>query len=420
MPHRTLQQAIQAMQAGDIQQGARLLRVALKDETLSGNLRAVALMWLAETDPDRQFKIDAYNQALQADPNNTDVQQRLSHILSQSLPDTGSANPPPPPNKLPETGNLTPPDDRPPPPPQFGQPQNPMPPNPYPQPNLSDSQPNLLRSTQTMHPPPVQPQATAMPVQGVQRTVGIYGGPNGNGTGFFITMDGIVATTRYIVGGNENVTVAFHGGQQLPAQPIRAYPEYDLAFLRVNVQVQQLLPVSNTPTIAENAQIIAVSHDGQNLNGNRRQTSGRVAEGWFPTTIKSSAIPDAGGHPVFSQNYLVGMLTRNASRTSGMVSGLHISMIYRLLEQFMQDAQRAQRTYCIDCGFASQAQQFGAFYCEVCGGVLPSAREVNRFPQPNMGRLYGEEISKPCPNCQSRAGFYDNQCLRCGHDLAYH
>ena len=88
---RNLEQGVQAIQNGKKDEGARLIRIALKDEQLPSNLRAVGLLWLAETNEDAKFKIECYRLANQADPTNTDVSNRLSWWMSRQLPDQKTA-----------------------------------------------------------------------------------------------------------------------------------------------------------------------------------------------------------------------------------------------------------------------------------------------------------------------------------------
>lgn len=508
MAFQSMEQGIQAIQNGNREEGARLLRIALRDEEMTPQMRAVGLMWLAETHDDTQFKIDCYKQALDIDPTNYDVQQRLSYYMAAQLPpnqqgggDTGSQQVPPvqtntsntqpqqnpfgqqPVNNpnlgdsqqfFPQQGNSP-----------YGQqsafptqqqPQNPSSPqqNPYQQqPSLSDSQqffpqqgipqqnpfgqqpmnnPNLGDSQQiftqqgnsqpyqptfpTQSQPvqpntpaygmsPVQPtqsgaqQGPPYAIQGIQRSVGISGGPNGEGTGILITQDGIIATTRHVAGGEENVKVLLANGHRLPGQVIRSFPEFDLSFIKVNASVPQVLTASNNPMIADNTPIVAIAHNGQGQRSQKRATKQQIPMHWIPTLIEE--LPDAGGDPIFDdQNHLIGMLTRNASRASGFVMGLHITKIYQMLEFYRQEVQQQpdNRVYCRHCGTSSRAAAFGGFYCEVCGAVLPYAQNIQRFPQPKTVALYGENMHRQCPNCSSQVGYYDSKCLRCGYDIS--
>ncbi len=363
MPFRQVEQAIEAIQRGQRDDGARLLRAALADARVTGQLRAIALLWLAETESDQRFRQACYQEALEADPSNSDIQQRLQQLMNAQRPTT-----------LP------------------GQ------------------------------PPPARPHAVPeMPVarhhlHELQRTVGIEGGPNGSATGFFVSKDGLIATTRHATRGLYEAQVWLLSGQVMSGRLVRAYPEYDLALIQIDVTLDQML-TANRADLAPGAAITAVWHNGQARHSQRRDTKHQSSPHWFPTTFTESL--DAGGNPIFNQrSELVGMLTRSANRTSAYFYGLHIGLIMDCVRQYQQDQASAPATYCASCGAASRASAMGGFYCENCGAVCQQAQTKQRRPQPRLASMYGENVYGPCPACQSAAGFYKGRCLRCGHDLS--
>ena len=86
MVSRNLDQGIKAIQDGNHEQGARLIKIALREQTLSPENRAMAFVWLAEAQQNVEEKIASYRSALQIAPNNEAAQQRLNFYLSQQLP----------------------------------------------------------------------------------------------------------------------------------------------------------------------------------------------------------------------------------------------------------------------------------------------------------------------------------------------
>jgi hypothetical protein len=393
MTYRNLQQGIQAIRDGNKQEGARLIRIALKNDELQAGHRAIGWIWLAETTNNPQEKGRYYNQALAVDPGNEHAQKRLAALLAQGLPQERPAP------AQPEQPAQAPPGG--PPPAQTASPSNPpaeMPPR----------------------KPPTQPQVSR-PITSaggrLHRAIGIYGGPNGAGTGFFISRNGLIATSRFVVGGSRTVDYEINRGDRAAGQVVRSWASYDLAFIHTGLTIKQLLPASNAPTIPGGTAISAITYSGQVVNGERRATKQNQKPEWFPTDIDRLA--DAGGNPVFNpQNLLVGMLTTNANRSSPYIFGLHIGVIYRLLEQYTQEMQsQDELTYCAGCGNLSRAAAHGGFYCEYCGRVLPQAEGRERFPVPQMAGLYGETMHQPCPECGSTVGFYQGACLRCGYQV---
>lgn len=389
--YNTLTLGIEAIQAGNRVEGGRLVRIALRNSDLTPQLRAVAYLWLAETQDDPQHKRAAYNEALIADPANKDVQQRLAALLATQLP--------PMPQTLPEAAA-----------PQ----STPIPPAAA----TAYTSPPSLQYGYTM---PTAPQPTAPPASAQYpqiandvsgHIVGIIGGPNGAGSGFFISPDGVIATTRYVVGGMERVLVEAQGGQQINAEVARAYPELDLALLRVEFAPRTMLPITPQPRVPDEASLIAFSYGRQPLGGAQRPTKRALAAHWIPTTF--TAYADAGGAPVFDQqSYLVGMATRDTARNSGHYFALHIAAIRSRLETYLAELRTEARAYCPTCGTGSRAGGAGFFFCETCGSTMPRAQNIPRYPLPQAEYYYASSGIR-CARCGAQVGFHDGRCLRCG------
>lgn len=463
MPHRMLEQAIDLIREGKTEAGARMLQIAIDDPQLSNTFRATAYAWLAETRDDLHFKIQCLNRALDSDPNNKQIQERLNTLLAVQ-PSTREApvQRPPQPDTPPGGYNPRPsmadsqrlqggvnPDSQPLTLPQFN-PDEPLKDsgyqtvnprqdqqfdsNAYPAfddtdsmsntrtfPAMPNIQPNEQQGGMRANMPPPQQAQRRYRLQETPRVVGIHQGPNGIGTGVFVSNDGIVATTRYVVGGNEEMSVELETGQQLPARVIRTYPEYDLAFLQTDVMVERVWPPTQVPVLSDNESFIVVGFNAHPKRGYQRKSKNELSHYWIPTTIELAQLQGAGGNAIFdNQNYLVGLLTRNASRASGLTYGLHILHIYECLNQYLRDRQQSPNSgYCTNCGSQTRAQQFGGFYCETCGAILPGLEAADRRYRstPQLLRIYNENLSRPCPNCSAKVGYQDGRCLRCGYDL---
>jgi hypothetical protein len=400
--HQSMQQGIQAIQAGNLAEGERLLRYALKDPALRGRLRATALNWLGEIVTNRDEKIRCFEEALDADPNNDYAEERLAELLRPPKP---KPSVPPPPDTLPgDTGRTVPPPDTLP-----GQASAliaPPPPAPVYVP------PGTNRPAYTQAVPTTPPQAP-LTVRDYY-VVGIIDSPNGRGSGFFLTNAGILATTRYVVGSRETVMVEFEPGHQQVAQVIRSFPDMDVALLKVDQPVRDLLPASPFDDIPDNTPITIMSYRQDKFAGRKRETGRTLAPHLFPTDILQ--VPDAGGGPVLNdRQYVVGMITRNISSSSAYVYGVHIAAVRRCLDIYNYEVRSVQnRVYCTSCGYASAAATGGGYYCESCGTVMPHARNLTRAQTPSMASLYGENTQPPCTQCGARAGFYNGLCLRCG------
>ncbi len=401
---RTLRQGIALLQNGNTKEGARLVKSAVRDASLAANLRALGYIWLAETVLTQQEKIDLYNQALLVDPDNQDAQQRLGLLLTPPPP-------PAPPPSIPEA-------------PITSQPPNPVyrpqgitmqntvvapktnPPPMAPPPSMSTSQ--MIPVTIPNIPDPQQSMRSSYHI------VGILDGPNGAGSGFFVAQNGILVTSRYVVGDMENLTIELDTNRQLQGRVVRSVPDMDIAFVYVEQQVNDLLPITPFPTIMDNAQLSVITHKQQMVTGRRRETGRMMKPHWFPTDIVQ--LPDAGGGPVFDERgYVVGMITRSISSNAAYVYGVHMAAIRRALEVFFNEMRSApNRVYCNSCGSVSKAAGEGGYYCEVCGTIMPFAEKAPRIRRPDVTALYEENSPMRCTNCGSQAGIYLDKCLRCG------
>ncbi len=400
---------LKEMEAGNIAEGRRWLMYALRDNQLDNKRRAIAWTWLAEAEADRAQKREYFEAALEADPENDFAQDKLQELLRPPHPQPEQQPAPPP--TLPEA------------------PQNPLVPAPPPAPiYVPSNPPPPPQSTPFIQePPPIEangpemqrsPTGTLRPQhrpRSDHHIVGIQGGPNGNGSGFFLTTSGIIVTTRYVVGANEKVTIELEPGNQMEARVVRSFPAIDVALLYSGHGVQELLPNTMFDTIPENAAVFVMPYQSRRVDGRRRETGRILAEHLFPTDIVQ--LPDAGGGPVFNhqRQEVVGMITRNVSSSSAYVYGVNYSAIKRCLDRYNYELQQvAERVYCASCGYASAAGTVGGFYCEVCGTVMPHAAGQTRVHHQRMAAIYGDSTARPCINCRATVGYHKGFCLRCG------
>lgn len=378
MSLKILQTGIDAVNAGKHREGARLLRIALKSGELNQQFQAVAHVALAQTSDDAHFKADCYRNALALDPDNQEARQRLAHLLTSRL---GAEQPP-----------------------------STMPPTDYPSP--TSAPPYTAVPNPTPSPGRVPYAAGAAPPVSNQPIVGIIGGPNGPGTAVFVHQEGILATTRYVVGGMEQITVDFGAGQQETGWVVRAFPEMDVALLRVNQQIYQRLPITPHPRVPDEMPLLLRTFSNTQIKGRQRPSKRVMASHWISTDFRE--LPDAGGAALFDEhNYLSGIMTKNNSRASGYLYGVHITAIQRCIEHYLREIHTGERrSYCPGCGYLSRSMGAGFFYCELCGSVAPQAGHFQRYAQQNP---YFESSPIRCTNCGAQVGYgSDGRCLRCG------
>ncbi|MEO1443041.1 MAG: hypothetical protein AAFV33_21750, partial [Chloroflexota bacterium] len=94
MSLQDIQNGIKAVQQGDYRTADQLLRQGLNSPEVVGSVRAIALMWLAATNPSTEFKIQCYQAALQVDPANADIKKGLAELISAQAPPQKLYSPP--------------------------------------------------------------------------------------------------------------------------------------------------------------------------------------------------------------------------------------------------------------------------------------------------------------------------------------
>jgi len=362
MPARVLQQGIEAMQRGSRSEGARLIRIAVKDPALGGDLRCIGLIWLAEVAADAAERQRLLQQALAADPASADARTRLARAMTSGLPagESPAATPP------------------------------------------ASPQPA----------PAAPPAASGRQLNLAEHIASIVGGPVGAGTAFFVSADGLLATSRSVIGARDRVTAELHDGRSLTAQVVRSFPEFDLALLRSEARPPFVMTPVPEAQVPEEAALFVFHYTGDALSGAQRPTRRLLAAHWIPTTFRS--LQDAGGGPIFdARGLLAGMITRNTSQTSDYLYGLHIHAIRACVERLQSENGGARRAYCPDCGAASVAAGMGYFYCEACGATLAAAAQVARYPAPQAAAMYDPGTDR-CVQCASASGIFQGRCLRCG------
>ena len=357
-----LLRAIELMKTGDLQPAVALLQQAVDDPDLDEHGRAVACIWLAETQDDVGFKIGCLRQALRHEPGNPQIQQKLDQLHAR--------------------------------------------------PHSSDTQ--VYRSQHQ--------QRQAVCLAKAPLVLGIAGGANGRGSGIFVNREGLVATTATVVGSTLAVSIVCGDSQAIAGQVIRRYPESDLALIQSPVALESLEALERLPAVIASEAVTAVAHSGTKIRGTVQDVADGARQGWLRTDILDAMTPDAGGNPLYdSRGHVLGLLTRNTDHATGMAWAISLSHILTLAEQNLQECRLLPNSAtCGSCGCLTHAQHYGGRYCETCGARL-SPTGVPMMDPPDFERLaqiYGENQSRPCPHCAAHAGYYAGLCLRCSHELA--
>ena len=206
--------------------------------------------------------------------------------------------------------------------------------------------------------------------------------------------DGLLATSRYVVGEATEVILISRDGRELQGQVVRSYPQHDLAFIRAHITVPALRDMTPNGTISPHTPIVADDYTERTQQAEVRLTRRKLTPGWVPTTFKDTLPRSYNGAPLIDdRDDLVGMVTRNADRNSGNLYGLHMSLIRRKIESFYEEERKAPKNiYCGTCGSRSAAGAARLYYCEHCGATFPKYRGSLLTPHELASQYYPTDM----------------------------
>lgn len=194
--------------------------------------------------------------------------------------------------------------------------------------------------------------------------VGVMDGPNGVGSAFFISRDGLLATTRHIIGGCETVTIELAEGRRIKGTVVWSSPTLDLALIETPYTIHSLMTLT-APAPLPDQPLTVHSYRQEMLMAKLRPTGRAIRAGWFPTDI--TALWDEGGGPILNRdNAVVGMVTRNCSRSSPHIYALSLGTILDAASRYQAQASDGlPRRYCPACGQRSwrDAAQRACLHC---------------------------------------------------------
>jgi len=108
-----------------------------------------------------------------------------------------------------------------------------------------------------------------LPVEDVVQTskpaVVLLKRPDGQGTGFFITETGVIATNAHVARGEQTLVAMLPTGQQVEAKVIYADPEVDIALVKVDGTGFQHLPLADLTTVRQGQTVVAIGNPGEGM-----------------------------------------------------------------------------------------------------------------------------------------------------------
>ncbi len=102
-------------------------------------------------------------------------------------------------------------------------------------------------------------------IQQSKPAVVVLRGPEGHGSGFFITDTGVIATNAHVTQGEQTLVAELPSGRTLDATVVYVDPEKDIALVKVEGSGFQHLPLANLTTVRQGQTVVALGNPGHSL-----------------------------------------------------------------------------------------------------------------------------------------------------------
>ena len=259
--------------------------------------------------------------------------------------------------------------------------------------------------------------------------------PDGSGGGVLLSRAGLVATNHHLVEGWSTVLVRLSNGQRGPARVVRAYRDPDLAFLQLEPPLlQQAIGLARQPLIGARAPegrmpqvgetVYAIGHPlGLDYSLSSGVVSGieRSIDGRRYVQLDAAINPGNSGGPICDDRAeLVGLITCSRADSQGLNFAIPAPLLYRRLNDYLQERAQGGLHYCPSCGMASRS----ADYCHNCGALIALADAFEELgaaagsPEaPGAAPDPEPPAAERCPVCGAANPEHRPYCPVCGATL---
>jgi len=86
--------------------------------------------------------------------------------------------------------------------------------------------------------------------------------PDGQGTGFFVSDTGVIATNAHVARGEQNLVATLPSGQKLEAKVVYIDPDVDIALLKTEGSGFPHLPLSDISSVHQGQTVVAIGNPG--------------------------------------------------------------------------------------------------------------------------------------------------------------
>jgi S1-C subfamily serine protease len=240
-------------------------------------------------------------------------------------------------------------------------------------------------------------------VVGIRRSRGL-------GSGFFVHASGLIVTNRHVVGYERQVSAHLADGRQLTGRVVRAFPEIDLAFVRVDGVSPVVPPFAAPATTKVGQAVLVIGHPMGLANTLTRgiiSAVDREIMGNVYLQTDAAINPGNSGGPLFNEyGEVLGVATISIGRGTGLNFAVPAEQVRQRVVRLRAEESRVQQgqgVYCNACGLYS----VGGAYCPGCGVTLGI---------PGAGRPSAPPAApgNQCSNCGKALSAGDQFCSACG------
>lgn len=233
----------------------------------------------------------------------------------------------------------------------------------------------------------------------------------GFGSGFFVHESGVIVTNRHVVGYEHKLPIHLIDGRQISGDVIRAFPEIDLAFVRIEGISPDVPPFASKATTRVGQTVLVIGHPRGMSNTLTRgiiSAMDRQILGNIFLQTDAAINPGNSGGPLFNDyGEVVGVAAMGIGQSQGLNFAIPIELVRQCMKQVFAEEKRVQashRVYCFVCGLLSA----GGAYCPGCGFDLGSRDNSSPAAQP---------VQNKCPGCGKALGASDRFCSSCGTSI---
>jgi len=195
----------------------------------------------------------------------------------------------------------------------------------------------------------------------------------GLGSGFFIDSKGVAVTNRHVVGECEDVTIYTHNREVHRGFVIRSFPEYDIAFVKVDVDRNKYIKLSGANELMVGHAVYSIGYpvgiSDVLTQGIYSRPEFIEIEGQYYMLHSAKIFKGSSGGPLLNKYArAVGINTWGITESDSnfAIPSYLISDLHDLLIKDENYPNFSYSVYCPACG----AQSYDFLQCDECGAVF--------------------------------------------------